>query len=279
MRLGIGVASVYTRTPALLAMSAATVQESSRGRFVLGLGASSERLVESWMGQERRLPLTRVRETVAAIRQALSGEPTDFQGTTLSTRRFRLATGPSHVPIMLGTLGPRMFRLAGEIADGAITIFATAEALPELLGDLRESAVANKRSPADIEVVVRVTVGLNEDTPELRMSLRQWVASYLSAPEYDRLVRRQGFVEEADAVSDAWGRRDAVRAAACVSDALLESLVALGDIDHVTDRLRHYEAAGATTIVISPVTSVTGPADRARRLRQSLLELATEFGA
>jgi probable F420-dependent oxidoreductase len=276
--LGVGVASVFTRSPALLAMSAATLQESSRGRCVLGLGASSARVVERWMGQERQRPLTRVRETVVAVRQALSGEPTAFAGSTVRTERFRLAIGPVHVPIMLGTVGPRMFRLAGELADGAITIFATAQALPELLLDLRQGADTAGRRRDEVEVVARVTVAVDEDSPELRASLRQWIAAYLSAPEYERLVRRQGFAAEADAITAAWGRHDPGRAAACVSDGLLEALVALGDSATVAERLRSYGAAGAT-VVVSPVASATDPAIRVRRLRRSLIDLAAAFGA
>ena len=131
MRLGTAIVPVFTRPPALIAMSAATVQQLSGGRLILGLGTSSPVIVQQWMGVPFEHPVTRVRETVAAIRSAFSREKVTLKGKTVQVNGFRMnVTLDKPPPIYLGAQGEKMLRLVGEIADGLITNFITPATLP-----------------------------------------------------------------------------------------------------------------------------------------------------
>lgn len=287
LRLGVGLVPASTRPPALLAMSAASLHELSGGRFALGLGSSSPQIVERWMGQPpgtSEHPVTRVRETVEAVRLALSGERVSYAGQTVAFDGFRLGLGAADVPIVLGALGPRMLRLAGEVGDGVLLTLTTAEALPSLLGDVAagaraEASVAALHLPADFGVVCRVPVALGEDTPELRDSLRRFVAGYAAVPAYNRLVRRQGFADEATAISAAAATGDRAGAAAAVSDALLQALVVLGPLDDCLARLAAFRDAGAGTLLVSPITAAVDPAQRHDRVAAALTQIAAAFAA
>ena len=139
--LGTAIVPSYNRTPAVLAMSAATLAELSQGRFVLGLGSSSHAIIEDWNGLPFELPLTRLRETVTVVRQALAGGKTSFQGKTLRSRGFRLGNPPARpVPIYLAALREKMLALAGEIGDGVIVNLFPVTALPQMLAALRSGA-------------------------------------------------------------------------------------------------------------------------------------------
>ena len=115
LRLGLALAPAFTRPPALLAMTAASMQRVSGGRFVLGIGSSSPAIVDRWMGLEYERPLTRVRETVTVLRQIFTGDKVTYAGRTLRVEDFRLEAGPTWMPILIGALGPKMYRLAGSL--------------------------------------------------------------------------------------------------------------------------------------------------------------------
>jgi len=144
--LGTAIVPAYNRTPAVLAMSAATLADLSQGRFVLGLGSSSHAIIEDWNGLPFELPLTRLRETVTVVREALAGGKTGFQGKTLRSRGFRLGNPPARpVPIYLAALREKMLALAGEIGDGVIVNLFPVTALPKMLAAYREGAAAAGR--------------------------------------------------------------------------------------------------------------------------------------
>ncbi len=274
MRVGVGIAPVFTRPPALMAMTSAAVQQLSQGRFVLGLGSSTSAIVSDWMDCKFSLPATRVRETVEALRLILGGGRVYYEGTTLHVRGFRLDLAPIDVPIMVGALGPKMVRLAGDIADGVLLTFLTPDGSATVLDDYWKGVAASGRSHEDVEVVTRYWVGLDDDPEPLRQVMRNMIGFYGHTPVYNRCLRRQGYDDEADAILQGWETGKTPGAAAAVSDALLDGLCGLRDIDSSLERIESFAAAGATSVVIAPVTATTTTAERQAAVRRVLERVA-----
>jgi probable F420-dependent oxidoreductase len=275
LRLGVAIAPVYNRPPALLAMTAAGVHELSDGRFALGLGSSTEAIVEGWMGQKLERPVQRLTETVELLRLMFSGERVDYEGETVSVNRFRLNRPPmAELPILLGALGPGMFRLAGQVADGLILHNASPESVLNLLRDLNAGLASSGRDRSEVEVVFRVGVAINEDESTLFPMLRRDVASYASARPYNRFFARQGFAAEAAAIEAAWAARDGRAAAEAVSERMLRALFITGSANECRGRLDAVRHAGVDTPVIIPISSHPDPATRNKRRQDTLKILA-----
>jgi len=157
VRIGTAVIPAYTRTPPVISCAAASCAELAPGRFVLGIGASSENIVQKWSGVTFERPLSRVRETVGVVRGMLAGEKSDFSGKTLETHGYRLQMLPPSppIPIHVGALGPPMLELAGEIADGVTLNMMPVEAVPRMLEHVRKGAGKSGRDLTGFEVVAR----------------------------------------------------------------------------------------------------------------------------
>jgi probable F420-dependent oxidoreductase len=269
--LGTAIVPVYNRTPAVLAMSTATLAELSQGRFVLGLGSSSHAIIEDWNGVPFELPLTRVRETVEVVRQALAGGKTAFQGKTLRSRGFRLGNPPAQpVPIYLAALRSKMLELAGEIGDGVIVNLFPVTALPQMLAALRRGAARGKsarsepqasevhqagRDASGFEVVCRFQVAITDDVPAARGLLRLAFAGYFAQPVYNAYLRWCGFEAEAEALAQAFARGDRAASAAALTDAMLDRIAILGSAERCREQIAEFVAAGVTTPVIAPLAA------------------------
>lgn len=277
LRLGVGVVPVYTRPPALIAMSAAALQSLSGGRFSLGLGTSTEIVVEQWMGLSLDRPLARMRETVEAVQLALSGSKVSLEGETLHMQEFRLQLPDVEpVAVLLGALGPRMIELAGEIADGVILSQAGRSALPTILEDYWMAVESSGRERDDVEVVQRIAVAVDEEEDTLRQVFRRELAGYGRTKFYNDFFVRQGLLEpeEASAMREAWARGEGRAAAATISDRMVEQCFVFGSADVCRARLAEYRRAGITTPVIIPVSIDPDPEVRHTRRRQVLETLA-----
>ncbi|MDQ3645919.1 MAG: LLM class F420-dependent oxidoreductase [Actinomycetota bacterium] len=240
IRVGCAIVPVFTRPPALIAMSASSAQQASAGRFCLGLGASSPTIVDRWMGMHYERPLTRVDETVEAVRSALRGEKVDYDGRTLSVRGFRLDSPPSQpVPIFLAALGPKMLQLAREKADG-ILLFLAAE----------EGVRIARRAAPESELVSRMCCFVDEDPEEARAFARWLLSPYLLVEGYNNFVARQGFEEEAARVVKAWAAGDRDGARAAFSDRLADALVISGSPGECRERIASLREAGLDTPVL-----------------------------
>jgi probable F420-dependent oxidoreductase len=250
IRLGTAILPIAHRTAALTAMTAASLQELSDGRFVLGLGVSSRYIVERWLGQSRDRPLTRLREYVTVVRDLLDGRRVDFAGATLTVRGFRLPAAPRHrVPVFVAALGPGACRLAGGMADGVIFFLKTPAGVKQARAWVHEGAVEAGRDPADVECVLTVLVVPEADGLD---RARGYVASYVRVPDYARSLRLQGFDHEVDAVLAAWAD-GADRAREAVSPALAAGLVLRLGADTGPAAAEAFGAAGADTLVLLPV--------------------------
>ena len=270
-RLGTAILPVFTRPPALLAMSAAALQDLSGGRFVLGLGTSSNVIVEKWMGGSFSRPLTRMREYVEIIRASLAGGKVEFNGLTTRVDGFRIQHDPgAGVPIHLAALGPSACALAGEVADGVIFFLKTAEGVRDALGWAR--AAAGKRP--DFECVMRVPVLLDEDPGVVAVAARRLLLSYAPVDVYARSLAAQGFGAEIAAIRKAWGAGDRRRAMELVSDEMIDELLIVGDAAHCRKRIDELRDAGVTTPVLLPMSFAGDASVRAERINAVVEELA-----
>lgn len=244
MRLGCAVVPVYTRPPALLAMSALAVQQASDGRFCLGLGASSPVIVGGWMGQAFERPLMRTRETVEVIRAALAGEKVKYDGETLVVASFKLEAPPEQpIPIYLAALGPKMLGLANEAADGVALYLATEEGV----------RIARDACPGK-ELVERIMCCPDEPVDEVRNLIKWLITPYLAVPAYNNFIAAQGYDDVAGKLMTAWtsGDRDGAREA--IPDELVDKLVLIGPADACKERLGSFRDAGLGTPILAFVS-------------------------
>ncbi|TMA93873.1 MAG: LLM class flavin-dependent oxidoreductase, partial [Deltaproteobacteria bacterium] len=192
----------------------------------------SETIVDAWGGVPYRRPLTRMRETVIALRRMLAGERVTFEGKTVRTRGFRLVSPPPvPVPIYVGALMPPMLELAGEVADGVILNFMPVEAVPRMLAHLRAGAERAGRDPAALEIVARFQTVVTDDAAAARDVIRQMMGPYFATSVYNRFIAWCGFPEEARVIDAAWRAKDRARNVAAVAE---------------------FAAAGVTTPMIQP---------------------------
>jgi probable F420-dependent oxidoreductase len=275
MRLGTAIVPVFTRPPALIAMSAMTVQQLCGGRFVLGLGISSPQIVGQWMGVPFERPLTRMRESVGAIRAALGGEKVAVEGQTLSVNGFRLdleADSPPP-PIFLAIQSARMCRLAGELADGLLTNFITPRALPQMLRQVEEGARrAGRKAPR--EVVCRILTIVDEEPERVSRAMRRHITPYLITPGYNRFFSEIGFEREADKALRAWTAGDRKGATEVIGDAMLNDIYLLGSVEHCRERLAAFAEAGVTTMALWFVSLAQNEQERKANILAAMEKLA-----
>jgi probable F420-dependent oxidoreductase len=252
-RIGTAVIPLYTRALPVHAAGAGSVAQLAPGRFVLGLGVSSETIVDTWGGVPFRRPLARMRESVDVLRRMLAGERVTFEGTTVRTRNFRLVSPPpAPVPIYVAALMPPMLELAGEIADGVVLNFMPVEAVPRMLEHVRAGAARAGRDAAGIDVVARFQTVVTDDVPAARAAIRHMMGPYFATSVYNRFVSWCGFADEARAIDAAWRARDRARNVAAVTDDMIDRLAIIGPANHCRERLAAFVAAGVTTPMIQP---------------------------
>ena len=258
-RIGLGthIATMFSRTPAMTAQSAASLDSIANGRLTLGLGTSGPIVVERWHGQRWEQPLQRTREFVDIIRLALSGERLDYDGRIFRLRGFALRDKPVRpaIPIMVASIGPRNIELTGEIAEGWLPIFMRRDALPSLRESLTTGAARSGRDPAAIEVAPSVLAAASDSPEEARALVRAHIAFYVGGMGafYHRMMLRFGWEEEAERIRQEWARpgregRDA--AAAAVTDEMIDSTSAVGTPAQTRERLEEAYAAGITLPVL-----------------------------
>jgi probable F420-dependent oxidoreductase len=240
--LATGVLPIYTRTPSLMAQSAATLQDVSGGRFALGIGVSSETIVRRWNGVPYDAPLARMRDYVAIVRALLRGEKVQHDSDYYSVDGYRLLL---HVPdpapaILIGALNPAMLRLAGEVADGALLNWIGAHAVADALAHVASGASGLLR---DNSVFVRVCV--TDDVDAARRWARREVMGYVIVPPYRRAFAAQGWGDVCDAAMSLWDAGDRKSAAASLPDPFVDSLCLAGTPDEVRARFTAFRDAGA----------------------------------
>jgi probable F420-dependent oxidoreductase len=258
-RLGAAIAGVYSRGPALLAMQAAAVAEAAPGRFALGLGTSSEAIVEGWNATRLSKPVARMRDTLRFLRAALAGERIDAVYETFAVRGFALERAPSEPPpLLIAALRERMLALAGAEADGVCLGLLSAD---DARGVLPAFEAAGGRGK---EVFLRVAVFALADPARARRKARKLLAPYLAAGPYARFHTALGRGREVEAVAAALRLREREAALAAIPDAWVDGLVAHGTPDACRAQLARFVRAGVTTLCIDVVAS-DGPWLEAQR--------------
>jgi probable F420-dependent oxidoreductase len=275
-RLGTAIVPVFTRSPALLAMSAATIQNLSGGRFILGLGTSSHIIVENWMGGAFDRPITRLRQTVEVLRDLLAGKKVTFEGDSFRLKDFKLTLDPGvETPIYVAALGARACRLAGAIADGVIFFLKSPDGVRQGLEWVAEGAREAGRDPNDLDCVMRVTVAMDEDPETLAYMGRRLMTTYAMVDVYNRSLSLQGFEEEAQAIVSAWKAGEREKASESVSDRMLQELNIFGDVDACRAGVQRFRDAGVKTPVVAPVSVDGDPAERVAKVVRLTEALAT----
>jgi probable F420-dependent oxidoreductase len=236
-----------------MAACAGSLAQLAPGRVVLGIGASSETIVDAWGGVPYERPLERMRESVTLLRQMLAGERVTFTGRTLRTKGFRLVSPPPQpVPIYLAALMPPMLELAGEIADGVILNFMPVEAVPRMLEFVRKGAARAGRDASQLEIVSRFQTIVTDDVAAARGALRHMMGPYFATSVYNRFVAWCGFPDEAEAILAGWQAKDRARNLAAVSDEMIDRLAIIGPASHCRERLEAFVRAGVTTPMVHP---------------------------
>lgn len=273
LRLGTGIVPVYTRGAALLAQSAATLAEAAPGRFSLGIGVSSQVIVEAWNGLRQDHPYARARDTIRFLRAAFTGERVAREYETFAVRGFRLGVVPEEPPpILLAALREGMLRLAGREADGAILNWLSPDDTRKLVPIVEAAAPGkvpatsgNDPAGSSKEIVARIFVLPVEDRETVRAIATRAIAGYLTVPVYAEFHRWLG---RGDTLAEMWRLWDAGerrQAAAAVPDSVIDDLIVHGSPQACRERVQQYVDAGATTPVIM---LLPGPYDAVEAVRQ-----------
>lgn len=244
-RLGTAIAPVFTRGPALLAMTAAALADVAPGRFQLGIGASSPVIVDDWNAAEFRNPYARSRDTLRFLRSALAGEVVDAEYESFRVRRFRLERPPAvPPPILLAALRPGMLRLAAAEADGVILNWLAATDVPRALGEA-------KSERPDFDVVARIFVCPTEDAAYARTVGRRMIAAYLTVPAYAAFHRWLGRESELGPMWTAWAAGDRRGALAAIPDEVVDELIVHGSPEECGAHVARYVEAGVEIPVMA----------------------------
>jgi F420-dependent oxidoreductase-like protein len=270
IRLGSAIFQMPGRSPAMTAMTAATLDQLSDGRMILGIGSSGPQVAEGWHGQRFARQIQRTREYVAVVRQALSRERLEFHGETLELplpdgpgKALKLTIAPvqESIPIYLAAIGPNNTRLAGEIADGWIPTLFSPEHVAEFRPLLEQGfgAAGNGKGFDSFDIAPMVNVMVTDDVDAARDAMRHYIALYVGGMGsrdknfYNALVRRYGFEDAAQKVQDLYleGKKD--EAAAALPAELIDTVSLCGPPDVVRDRLAVFRDAGVGTLMVAPM--------------------------
>jgi F420-dependent oxidoreductase-like protein len=287
IKLGSGIFQMPGRSAAMTAMTAATIDQLSDGRMLLGIGSSGPQVSEGWHGVRFGKQLQRTREYIEVVRKALARERLEYDGETIQLplpdgpgKALKLTIAPvqTAIPIYLAAIGPRNTALAGEVADGWMPTLLSPEHLPLLRESLEEGAARAGRSLEGFDIAPTVNVNITSDVADARDAVRPFMALYIGGMGsrdknfYNTLVQRYGFEDAARTVQDLYleGRKD--EAAAALPDELIDLVSLVGPADRVRERLRAYADAGVGTLGVSPMAWTRDERIRQLRLVAELAE-------
>jgi F420-dependent oxidoreductase-like protein len=268
--LGSAILQIPARTPAATAMTAATLDVLSGGRFRLGLGLSGPQVSEGWHGVRFAKPLARTREFVDIVKLALSRQRVRYDGETY---QLPLPDGPGkalhlmlhpvreHIPLYIASIGPKNLELTGEVADGWLAVFFAPSFADDLLGHLSAGRAKAGATMAGFDVVPTAPLVVGDDVSECARNVRHYAALYLGGMGsreqnfYNALAGRMGFGAEAGTVQDLYMSREYDAAAAAVPAEFVDQTSLLGPVGRIAERMAEFAAAGVTTLTIAPFAS------------------------
>jgi len=266
--IGSAVMQIPARMPTTTAMTAATLDTLSGGRFRLGLGVSGPQVSEGWYGVPFAQPLARTREYVDIVRMALARERVRYAGSTYTLplpdgpgKALQLTVHPAreHIPIYLGAVGPRNLELTGEIADGWLAIFYSAEHAGDLLPHVAAGRAKAGKTLDGFDVAVTASMSVGDDLRAAAAPLRAMAALYVGGMGsreqnfYNRLAVSMGYGDAAAQVQDRYLARDYDGAAAAVPFEFIDHTALLGPPGRIAERMAALAASGVTTLAVSPL--------------------------
>ena len=267
LRLGTAIVPAYTRSPACMAQSVASLADAAPGRFAIGIGTSSNVIVERWNGIPFVEPYKKVRDVVRFLRDALTGEKVTATYDTFDIKGFRLGVRPEQTPpILVAALREGMLRLAGREADGAIINWLAPTDVSRVVPVVRDAAGGEER-----EIVARIFVCPSENVAAVRAGARFAIAAYLNVPVYAEFHRWLGRGEQLQGMWDAWSAGDRKAAMAAIPDEVVDDLVVHGSPAACRSRIQEYFDNGVTTstLAILPLDPDVAFWDAARGLAPS----------
>ena len=268
IKLGAGIFQIPARSAAMTAMTAATIDNLSGGRMILGLGSSGPQVSEGFHGVRFGKQLQRTREYVAVLRLALARQKIEYHGETLELplpdgpgKALKLTIRPvqERIPIFLAVLGPKNVALAGEIADGWLPVFFSPEHTKALRAPLEEGAARAGRSLDDFRICPSVNVMIGDDIESARNAMRPILALYVGGMGsreqnfYNRLVSNYGFEREAEHVQELYLAGRKTEAMSALPDELIDLVSIVGPLDQAKAKIRAFRDAGVDTLIVWPV--------------------------
>jgi len=254
-RIGTAIIPVYSRTPAVLASTAHVLHKLSKGRFILGLGSSSQTMMENWHGQKFEKPLSRVKETTQLIKSMLAGEKSNFDGQTVSSHGYRqLPLAPGAQPVYMAALRSKMLEAAAEFSDGVILNLFPKDALPKMMEHIRIGAERAGKKLEDVEVVCRHQVIVTDDKEAARNMIRSGFAPYYATPVYNAFLAWAGYEDVAKTIAEGWAAKNRDMTTGALGDALVDDIAIIGSKEECHDRIRELGEMGITTHVLSCVS-------------------------
>jgi F420-dependent oxidoreductase-like protein len=281
IRLGSGIFQMPARSPAMTAMTAATLDHLSNGRMIIGLGSSGPQVAEGWHGQRFGRQLRRTREYVEVLRKALARERLEYKGEIYQlplpdgqgkALKLMIGTVQERIPIYIAAIGPKNTQLCGEIADGWLPFFFSPEHVDESRRLLQEGADRSGRSLDGFDLAPSVNLCIDDDVDRARDAMRPFLALYVGGMGsrernfYNQAVRRYGFEDAAREVQDLYLSGKKEEAAAALPAELIDTVCLVGPREAVRDRLRAFDEAGVGTMVVTPLAAA--PNDRRRMVRE-----------
>jgi F420-dependent oxidoreductase-like protein len=285
IEIGTAVMQIPARTPAMTAMTAATLDAISGGRFRLGLGVSGPQVSEGWHGVRFAKPLSRTREYVDIVKLALSREPVAYDGEHYVLplpggpgKALRMTVHPvrEHVPIYLASIGPKNLELTGEVADGWLAVMFSPEYAHEQLASIAAGRARVGRTLDGFDVAPAVPVVIGDDVAGCAELVRHYTALYVGGMGsreqnfYNQLAVRMGYADAAREVQDLYLAKRHRDAAAALPLELVDRTSLLGPVDRIAERLREFAAAGVTTLLAITFGGVDAGVDTLRQLAEAM---------
>ena len=259
LRLGTAIVPAYTRGPGLLAMSAAALAEAAPGRVVIGVGTSSDVIVERWNDIPFEKPYQRTRDVVRFLRAALRGEKMSGEYDTFRTRGFKVGRVPEVPPkIMVAGLREGMLRLAGRESDGAIINWLSADDVAKVAPIVQGTGGGGK------EVVARIFVCPSDDAEAVRNMGRFAIAAYLNVPVYAAFHEWLGRSDQLEGMWEAWKAGDRKAALAAIPDQVVDDLIVHGPPEACREQIGRYFDNGVTTSTLAVMPFGVDPRQAAR---------------
>ncbi|MGH0033246.1 MAG: LLM class F420-dependent oxidoreductase [Myxococcota bacterium] len=259
MRLGCALFPVQTRGPALMAQSVAALCDVAPGRFVMGIGSSSEFIVRDWNGLPFEKPYAWTRDMATFLDDVFQGERVTKDYECFRVKGFKLKRKIAKPPLLIGALRPRMLELAGRLGDGPILNWILPEDLPRILPHAR-------KHKEDVEIVVRIFAAPTGDREKVRAIAKMWIAGYLSVPTYRAQQEWLGRGAVFEKMWKLWEEGDRGGAIAAVPDDVADAFYPWGSGEQVREHVERYFAAGVDTVIVGLLEGAVDPIAASRAM-------------